>query len=147
MKRFRFKLQILLDHRKAREEELLSELALLRREEHDELVKLDKLNVRFAKARARYDEALQQCSDPGELSRHETYSLALRDDITVQELTVTAVRERINAKLVEVVEAMHQRQVLDTLRANQESAHIASEQRIEQDSLDDMANVRYAREI
>jgi flagellar export protein FliJ len=147
MKRFRFKLQTLLDHRKSREEELLGELAVLRREEHEELVKLDKLSARFDDARARYDEALRHNEQPDHLSRHETYSLALRDDIGVQHLTINAVRERINAKLDQVVEAMMNRQVLEKLRGNQEAAHIVSEQRIEQNSLDEMANVRYAREM
>ena len=146
MKRFQFRLQTLLDHRKAREEELLGELAVLRREELEETLTLEKLSARFEKARHRYDEALRRCSDPAELFRHETYSLSLLDDIAVQKLTIEAVAERVNAKLGQVVEAMQQRQVLDTLRNNQRQAHIASEQRLEQNALDEMANVRYARD-
>ncbi len=75
----------------------------------------------------------------------DEYAQALRDDIKVQCLTIEAVRERLEAKRVEVTDAMKARQVIEALRDKQERDYLTAIARAEQGALDEMASVRFAR--
>ena len=145
MKRFRFKLQVLLDQRKAREEQLQIELAQVMRDEARELALLCKLRRDLEAACEGIAAALRRSASPVELARRDEHAKALRDDAKVQGLTLQAVRERVVAKRVEVTEAMKERKVLETLRGNQERAYVAEAEKAEQNALDEMASLRYAR--
>ena len=147
MKRFRFKLQTLLDQRKAREERLQIELAQVMRDEARELALLHKLRRDLAAACDGIAAALGRNAPPLELARRDEHAKTLRDDVKVQDLTLQAVRERLAAKRAEVTEAMKQRKVLETLRDNQARAYLAEGARAEQNALDEMASLRYAREM
>ena len=145
MKRFRFKLQVLLDQRKAREEQLQIELARVMRDEAREAALLHKLRRDLESACDGIAAALGRSASPVELARRDEHAKALRDDVKVQGLTLQAVRERVAAKRLEVTEAMKERKVLETLRENQERTYVAEAQRAEQNALDEMASLRYAR--
>jgi flagellar FliJ protein len=145
MKRFRFKLQTVLDQRKAREERLQVELAEVLREEARESAKLAELLEKLDDAVASVQSALESKLSAGEIAAADEYAKCLRDDVKVQQLTIRAVRSRVEAKRAEVVEAMKERKVLEALRDKQEREHIAAQMRIEQNQLDDVASVRYAR--
>jgi len=145
MKRFRFKLQTLLDQRQAREDRLLVELGELRNEEAAEVTRLNNLHLELERAWASTATALRCNASAVEISRFDEYAKTMRDDIRVQELTLQAVRERVEAKRVELVEAMKERKVLEALRDKQEQAYILVQQRTEQNALDEMSSLRYAR--
>lgn len=146
MKKFLFKLQTLLDQRKSRVDMLQAELGEIRREEAAELAHLGELCTRLERAWAMVEAALGGGSaSPVEMSQLDDYAKALRDDINVQRLTLEAVRTRVEAKRVEVAEAMKQREVIETLRDRQERDYIAAQMRAEQNALDDMAALAYAR--
>lgn len=145
MKKFKFRLQTLLDQRQATEDRLLAELGEIRREEAAELAFLEELHARLRDAWEAL--ATMQRSDAEALGRSDEYAKTLRDDIKVQELTIQAVRTRVEAKRVEVVEAMKQRKVIEALRDKQEQAYIAAHMRAEQSALDEMASLRYARSM
>ena len=147
MKAFRFRLQTLLELRQAEEDQLAGELAELRREEALDLSRLHRLIDRHASACERVREALVESAAVEEIERRDEYAKTLRDDIRVQELTIEAVRKRIEAKREELVEAMKQRQVIESLRGKQESAYLAAQAAIEQKQLDETASVRYARRV
>jgi flagellar FliJ protein len=145
MKRFRFRLQTLLDQRRAREEKLLWELSDLQREELREIERLHGLERILREARESIEEALRNGSTASELVQRDEFAKATRDDIRVQELTIEAVGRRVEAKRVEVVKAMQDRKVLEALKDKQEREYIVSMARQEQNQLDEMATVRYAR--
>ena len=145
MRRFRFKLQTVLDQRKAREDRLQAELGELRRLEAEERNRLVLLRSRLRASIVAMEEMLRDSAPAEDLRRFDEYAKALRDDVKVQELTIEAVRTRVEAKRVEVVKAMQDRKVLETLRDKQERACLAEQARAEQIELDDMSSLRYAR--
>lgn len=145
MKAFRFRLQTLLEMRQAKEDKLMLELGELRREEASELSRLHRLVDGHARACEKVREALMDGASVDEIERRDEYAKALRDDIRVQELTIEAVRDRIESKREELVEAMKQRQVIESLRDKQQRAYFVAQVAAEQKQLDEMASVRFAR--
>ena len=145
MRMFKFRLQTLLDQRKAKEDRILGELGKLRGEEAAEERVLASLRDRLKSACASLERELAQSGGAEEINRWDEYAKATRDDIRVQELTLIAVRERVEAKRQELIKAMQERQVLESLRDKQEREYLLSIARAEQNELDDMASLRYAR--
>lgn len=145
MKKFRFKLQTLLDQRKAEEDIHLAELAEVRREEQEELEHLNRLKEQLIHACKAIEAGLKDGVGLDVLTRRDEYAKITRDDIRVQELTIEAVQDRVESKRLQVVEAMKERQILEALRDKQEHAYILENDRAEQNSLDEMASLRYAR--
>jgi flagellar FliJ protein len=145
MRRFRFKLQAVLDQRKAREDRLLAELGELRREESAEVARLAMLTGQLEQSCEAMSEAYARSAPANELALRDEHLEALRDDVRLQELTLQTVRERVEAKRQEVVEAVKDRRLIETLRDKQEQTYVLEMARAEQRMLDDMASVRYAR--
>ncbi len=145
MKKFHFKLQTVLDQRQAREDRLQGELGDLKREEAEETARLLRLRTQFEDACDSVRESLETKAPPDDVARRDEYARAKSDDIKVQELTIEGVQARVAAKRAEVVEAMQDRQVLESLRDRQERAYLLAQASAEQKSLDEMASVRYAR--
>ena len=145
MKAFRFRLQTLLELRQAKEDRLMGDLAELRREEARELSRLHRLESRHASACEKVREGLVDGASIEEIERRDEYAKALRDDIRVQELTLEAVRKGVEAKREELVEAMKERQLIESLRDKRERAYLVTQAAIEQKQLDETTSVRYAR--
>lgn len=146
MKKFRFRLQTLLDQRKSIEEVLQAELGKLLHEELTELERLEQLKFRLGQAWQHFDALSADTHTTAEaFDICDRWSKALRDDIKVQALTIEAVRRRIDEKRTEVAEAMKQRKVIETLRDRQEQEYIVQQARVEQNALDDIATLAYAR--
>lgn len=145
MKKFRFKLQTVLDQRQAKEDQRLAELGELRQEEAREMERLVELHQRLQDAFASIELALQQNASPEDIARRQDYAEVTVEDIKLQELIIEGVRNRVEVKRVELVDAMKDRKVLETLRDKQEHEYIAAFEKAEQDMLDEMASVRYAR--
>lgn len=149
MKRFVFRLQTLLNHRKDVEQMLLGELAQHRLQEQSELARLDQL----VSDRQRSWDALSHRMHAAEvtgasswdLANGDEYCKALGDDIGLQELTLAAARREVEAKLAEVVEAAKERKVLEQLCEKQRREHELEAARLEQTQLDEMSSVRFAR--
>lgn len=145
MKKFKFRLQTLLDQRIAKEERLLIELGEIRRKEAEEIARLERLRARLVEADKRIERAINEGEPVENIVRADEYAKSVRDDIKVQELTVEAVRRQVEVKRLEVVKAMQDRQVLEALRDKQEREYIQAMMRAEQNQLDEMASVRFAR--
>lgn len=145
MKKFRFKLQTVLDQRQAREDRMLAELGELRQEEAREVERLMSLHQRLEDTCASIELALRQNASTEDISRRQNYAEVTVEDIRLQELIIEGVRNRVEVKRVELVEAMKDRKVLEAFRDKQEHEYIAAHEKAEQDMLDEMASVRYAR--
>lgn len=138
-------MQVVLDQRKAREDRLLSELAELRREEAVEVSRLRQLRRELAEASVSMESAHIGNVEARELERRDEHLKAKRDDVRLQEMTLEAVRARLETKRIEVVDAMKDRKVMESLRDRQEHEYLVGAARAEQAVLDDMASLRCAR--
>ena len=147
MQRFKFRLQTLLDQRIAKEEKLLWELGELRREEAQEIANLHGLQHRLDESCNSIEQALRENAPMRTVALHDEYAKATRDDIRVQEMTIEAISRRIEVKRIEAVKAMQEKQVLEALRDKQEREYMLATAREEQNQLDEMASVRYARRV
>lgn len=148
MKRFKFRLQTLLDQRQAREEELLRELSAIRSEQQRELTKLQRLQEISDSAYNKLDAMLGESQiDPVYVRQLEEFARACLDDIDSQNYVLEEISERVRMKMAEVVEAMKQRKVLESLKEKQETEHKLSELQAEQRQLDEISSLRYARGI
>lgn len=145
MKRFRFKLQTVLDQRQAKEDHILAELGELRQEEAREVERLLSLRQRLEDTCVSIELALRRNASSDDVARRQDYAEVTVEDIKLQELTIEGVRNRVEAKRIELIEAMKDRKVLETLRDKQEREYIAAHEREEQNMLDEMASVRFAR--
>jgi len=145
MKRFKFRLQTVLDQRQTVEDRLLAELAELRREEQAEIHRLRALESVLASAERLLESALQENRNADEISRRDDYAKTMRDDVRLQELTLEAVQRRVEAKRVELIDAMRDRKVMEALRDRQQREYLMAQARAEQNSLDEIASLRFAR--
>lgn len=145
MKRFVFRLQVVLNHRRDIEQVLLGELAALQREKQLEMQRLGDLRL----AREASWEALASLAvngaSPWDLANGDEHCKALGDDIGLQELNVAAAQRKVEAKLLEVIEAAKERKVLEQLCEKQRSEYELAAARHEQNELDEMATIRFAR--
>lgn len=147
MKKFVFRLQVLLNHRRDIEQMLLGELALLQNERRLEQQRLNEL----MQAREDSWEALVMLAahgaSPWDLANGDEHCKALGDDIGLQELNLAAADKRVEEKLAEVIEAAKERKVLEQLCDKHRREYELAAARQEQNELDEMASVRYARGV
>jgi flagellar protein FliJ len=145
VKRFIFRLQVPLNHRRDVEQVLLGELAALQREKQLEMQRLGDLRL----AREASWEALASLAvngaSPWDLANGDEHCKALGDDIGLQELNSAAAQKKVEEKLLEVIEAAKERKVLEQLCEKQRSEYELAAARQEQNELDEMASMRFAR--
>jgi flagellar protein FliJ len=146
MKRFHFRLQTLLEQRKAKEDRRMTEFGELKQEEAKEVKKLQELNQKLEDAAKSLESVLKKGKHTEEIALWDGFAKVIRDDIRVQFLTIEAVRKNVEAKRQELVIAMQDRKVLEALRDKQEREYIAAAEKAEQNEMDDMTAIRYARE-
>jgi flagellar FliJ protein len=75
----------------------------------------------------------------------DAYISALADDMRVQQLTIDAVRNQIELKLAEVVDASKDRKLIEKLREKHYEKYRMEILALEQKELDDGASLRFAR--
>lgn len=144
MQKFKFRLQTVLDQRKAIEDKLLGELGELRYREQEEFAKLESLH-RELKGLWQRVTSKPSCT-LAELRDADAYAQALADDIKVQELTIENLRRQIDEKLAEVVEASKDRKLIEKLKEKHYKEYQREVAAVEQKFLDELASVRFARE-
>ena len=146
MKRFKFKLQTLLDQRQAKEEQLIRELGVIQAQERRERLELEKLENRCLEAfRNLQEKLLGERLDSTAINRLDEYARGSTEDVEAQQVVVDEVRRELLAKQEDVLEAMKERKVLETLKEKQLLEHNIAEMRAEQSTLDEISSLRYAR--
>lgn len=146
MKRFAFKLQTLLDHRKTIEDIRLMELARLRMGEQELAARLEVLRAERDRAWQTLFDLVVRGSDVWKLERADEHCRAVGDEVRLQEITLIAARKRVRGKLQEVIEASRDRKLMEQLRDQRRREYEVEAARVEQRELDDMASIRYARD-
>lgn len=147
MKKFVFRLQTLLNHRRDIEQMLLGELALLQNEKQLELRRLNELMLAREHSWETLAHLAAHGASPWDLANGDEHCKALGDDIGVQELNIAAVERKIEAKLLEVIEAAKERKVLEQLCDKHRREYELAAARQEQNELDEMSSVRFARGV
>ena len=147
MKRFVFRLQTLLNHRRSIEQMLLGELAHLRIAEQSEQAKLVECRSAQQRSWQAFSILIEEGASPWDLAGADEHCKALGDDLRLQELNLAAVQREVESKLAEVIEAAKQRKVLEQLCDRQRREYELEAARMEQKELDEMASVRFARGI
>ncbi|MGQ9454278.1 MAG: flagellar export protein FliJ [Armatimonadota bacterium] len=146
MRKFRFRLQAVLEHRRFEENRLKSELAEIMREEVRERLRLARLISELENSKRALLDSLSRGVPASELELLDEYVKTKRDDVRVQQLTVESIKDRVESKRHEVLEAIKRRKLLESLRDKQERCYLYEAARAEQKDLDDSATVRFARQ-
>ncbi len=145
MKRFKFRLQRLLNIRLAHEESLQSELAIyLQRCQTEEerlagliqqlrYARLDLIRLQSAGAQGIH---LQECA---------AYIAALEEQVARQKTIVSNVGAAAEAKRAELIEASRKRKMLDRLREVKQDRHRAEAGRREQVAANEVAAAQFVR--
>ncbi|MDE2482111.1 MAG: flagellar export protein FliJ [bacterium] len=144
MKRFRFTLQPVLEHRKRIEDEKQQVFAERRRDLDAAEAELRRLNDEF-KANSDLLRSSHNELDGDALRRHYAHGQFL-DRCIVAQITIVAERRvALDRARSELLEATKERKVVDKLKERRYEAHLASERTIEQNELDDGNARRYGR--
>lgn len=145
MKRFRFRLQRVLDLRAAREESLQAELAVSTRRYHAENERL----AGFMEQRryAILDRmGMENVGTEGiQIQECAAYIAVLEGQIERQKTILADARAVLEAKRAELLEASRDRKVLDRLRAVKRDRHRAEVGRREQRAENEVAIMQFAR--
>ncbi len=145
MKKFKFRLQKVMDIREETERQRMLALAdskqHMLREEHllkqcknhleDCLIHIDKLQSAGRMA-------------PGELQMQYKYLQKLKHDIERQKIALAVARQAMEKKRLELLEASQDRKVMDNLKARRYTSYIAETEKSEQAIMDDLSINRYA---
>lgn len=145
MKRFKFRLQRILDLRVAHEQSLQSELAVYLHRCQTEEERLSGLiqQLRYAKLDL---IRLQSVGAQGiELQECAVYIAALEEQVARQRAVVSNAHAAVEAKRAELVEASRERKALDRLREVKQERHRAEETRREQAAANEVAAARFTR--
>lgn len=148
MARFRFRLEVVLEHKQRLEDQAQLELAkaqaLQVREEQRLQELLDSETAAFAELeRQRFMGRL----DIEALQMGMTYLDVLKTQILRQSQVVERVRRNTDAKREQLVGFMQERKALEQLRDRQKKDFIREENRREAIESDDMVVMRYARDM
>ena len=145
MKRFKFRLQRLLDIRVAHEESLQSELAVYLQRCRTEQERLEGLLQQQRYARLDLVR-LQSAGAQGiEIQECAVYIAALEEQIARQKTVVSNAQAAVEAKRAELVEASRKRRTVERLREVKQDRYRAEGMRREQVAADDAAVVQFVR--
>lgn len=138
MRKFSFRLESVLNLRKARESVLLAELAEARRALASEKMALEQRKARstYVLARARERRrSLQGNTEEGEVQR---FLDVLEEEVQAQMRRVAEAQQQVDAKLSEVLEAMKERKALERLRERKLNDHVMQSAREDVRAMDEI---------
>ena len=144
---YRFKLEVLLNHRRHQEEVCQKELAQARRKLADEQEKLDqkkkekRANVQKLRIKQKENTTVS------DIILHVNYIQQLTQDIAMQLRCVQEAANKVHQKRDALIVSMKKRKTLEKLDDKERQAY---EQKLIQDelkSVDEFASIRHARKI
>ncbi len=144
MKRFKFSLEPVLEHRKRIEDEKQQVVASRLRDLTEAESELKRLNAEFKENSDRLRSA-HRGLDAESLRRHYAHGQFLDRCIVAQISVVAERRVSLERARADLLGATKERKVVDKLKEHRYLAHRAEESRIEQNELDDGNARRYGR--
>lgn len=147
MKKFQFRLQVVLDIKEKLLEQKLLELSKVQRGLQDAMHKQKTLEG----YQMEINEALMNVFQSGndldlvEVQRYKDFINKLIVDISNQKVVVQNISKLLDIKRKEVNEVLKEKKVLEKLKENQQKKFYQEFEMYERRELDDMASSRYAR--
>jgi|APCry1669188910_1035180.scaffolds.fasta_scaffold00855_15 flagellar FliJ protein len=138
MKKFKFSLEALLNHRIRKEQELQKEVSLCEYEVINEKSILLQIKHDITKT---YDELNYKQTNRMEISEHIRYInfiSRLNNSILIQEDKITKVENKFILKREELIEAVKKRKVVDNLKEKKLLAYKDEQQKEEQNFMDEV---------
>ena len=147
MKKFQFRLQVVLDIKEKLLEQKLLELSKVQRGLQDAVNKQKTLEG----YQAEINEALINVFQSGneldlvEVQRYKDFINKLNVDISNQKVVVQNITKLLDIKRKEVNDVLKEKKVLEKLKENQKKKFYQEFEAYERSELDDIASSRYAR--
>ena len=141
MKKFQFRLQVVLDIKEKLLEQKLLELSKVQRGLQDAVNKQKTLEG----YQAEINEALLNELDLVEVQRYKDFINKLIVDISNQKVVVQNITKLLDIKRKEVNDVLKEKKVLEKLKENQKKKFYQEFEAYERSELDDIASSRYAR--
>jgi flagellar protein FliJ len=138
MKKFKFSLEALLNHRIRKEQELQKEVSLCEYEVINEKSILLQIKHDITKT---YDELNYKQTNRMEISEHIRYInfiSRLNNSILIQEDKITKVENKFILKREELIEAVKKRKIVDNLKEKKLLAYKDEQQKEEQNFMDEV---------
>lgn len=149
MKKFQFRLQVVLDIKEKLLEEKLLELSKVQRGLQEAVQKQKTLES----YQIEINEALMRVFQSGndldliEVQRYKDFINKLIVDISNQKVVIQNITRVLEIKRKEVNEVLKEKKVLEKLKENQQRKYYMEFEQFERRELDDIASSRYARSI
>ncbi len=149
MKKFQFRLQVVLDIKEKLLEEKLLELSKVQRslqEAIDKQKTLESYQIEINQALMR---VFQSGNDLNvvEVQRYKDFINKLIVDISSQKVVVQNISKLLEIKRKEVNEVLKEKKVLEKLKENQQKKYYQEFEQYERRELDDMSSSRYGRRV
>lgn len=147
MKKFQFRLQVVLDIKEKLLEQKLLELSKVQRGLQEAIQKQKTLEG----YQLEINEALMRVFQSGndldlvEVQRYKDFINKLIVDISNQKVVVQNISKVLEIKRKEVNEVLKEKKVLEKLKENQQKKYYQAFEQYERAELDDIASARYAR--
>ena len=147
MKKFQFRLQVVLDIKEKLLEEKLLELSKVQRGLQEAIEKQRTLES----YQLEINQALLKVFESGndlnlvEVQRYKDFINKLIVDISSQKVVVQNISRLLEVKRREVNEVLKEKKVLEKLKENQQKKHYQEFEQYERRELDDMSSSRYGR--
>ena len=147
MKKFQFRLQVVLDIKEKLLEEKLLELSKVQRGLQEAIEKQKTLESYQLEINQALMNVFQSGNDLNlvEVQRYKDFINKLIVDISSQKVVVQNISRLLELKRKEVNEVLKEKKVLEKLKENQQKKYYQEFEQYERRELDDMASSRYAR--
>lgn len=145
MSKFVFNLEPLYDYRQRIEELSQKEFAevnlLLAAEEK----RLSEMNELYGNAAVEMDALKEKGADVHDIEMHHFYLEGLKRHIKAQEASIAQLRNLVEKKRAELIDASRNRKVIEIMKEKSLNAHNLKESKLEQKEADDLTSARQRR--
>lgn len=149
MKKFKFRLQSILDTREKALEDRQIEFSLIQRNLQKQLMQLENLQNTLKHNCENFENLISQGQsiDFSLINNYKNYIDKLKKDIKEQNEVIKAVEAQLEAKKQEVIEALQAKTMLDKLKEKDLGEFKKEIDRLETQEMDDISIARYKKRI
>lgn len=142
---FVFSLQAVLDYRKTIEEKILGEFSEKKRELELEELKLQSLIKEWSNLIGELRKMQNKSMHVDDISRYVSYVERVRENENKQHVIIAQVSGQLEAKRMELLEAVKKRKVIEKLRERHAEEYEDAARAFEQKNSDEMAVLKFGR--
>ncbi len=142
---FVFSLQTVLDYRKNIEERTLNAFSEKKRELELEELKLQKLIEERNNSIGELRNTQNKSLPIDDIARYVSYIERIRENEKKQNIVIAQASEQLEAKRVELLEAVKKRKVIEMLKDRHAEEYANAERAFEQKNSDEMAVLKFGR--